>query len=400
MSGGEGGRRWRVLAGREGGAAEELVGLEVDACPTTAPGHWRRVATRRELTSRLGVHLTADTELSAGGRRRQRPRFVPSRGRATNQPGSDTMGQLAEGPCRFRGGRRWPSSPSSRPWRRRPSWAWSYPGSWPCCSAGCWPTRTTSRWPAPWPSGSPGGGRRLGRLLDRPPLGPPPAHLPPGPPGRPGPPAQGRGRCCCGVAAGPWCRPLHRRRPGRAPRPGRHARACATGPSSSGRGRPLLCGRPPMSCSAIWPAPAGATSTSSPAGSASRSPWRWWSAWPSPGCSTARPGDTGTSHASLSPRGGAVTGPAAGGPQRSASSSGSGGEGRPWRATIEGSRELDGVGAAAVRPRTPGATCPELTWVPVVHLAADTQLSAEGRRQPRPRSVPSRCSAPSTYRPR
>jgi membrane-associated protein len=33
---------------------------------------------RRELTSVLGVLLAADTQLSAGGRRRQRPNFVPS----------------------------------------------------------------------------------------------------------------------------------------------------------------------------------------------------------------------------------------------------------------------------------------------------------------------------------
>jgi membrane-associated protein len=38
------------------------------------PGH----ATRRELTSGLGVRLAADVELSPAGRRRQWPRFVPS----------------------------------------------------------------------------------------------------------------------------------------------------------------------------------------------------------------------------------------------------------------------------------------------------------------------------------
>jgi hypothetical protein len=36
------------------------------------------LATRRKLTSGLGVRLAADTELSASGRRRQRPPFVPS----------------------------------------------------------------------------------------------------------------------------------------------------------------------------------------------------------------------------------------------------------------------------------------------------------------------------------
>src|SRR4030095_193349 len=40
--------------------------------------------------------LAADTYVSAGGRRRQRPRFVPSRGRRGTDRG-DTMGQLATG---------------------------------------------------------------------------------------------------------------------------------------------------------------------------------------------------------------------------------------------------------------------------------------------------------------
>ena len=122
-------------------------------------------------------------------------------------------------------------------------------------------------------------GRRLGRLLDRPPLGPPAAHLRSRPPGRPGPPPQGRG-----VAAtrwlGPGGGPLHRRGSGRAPRPGRHARPALPGPSSSGQERPRPSGRQPTSCSATWPALAGATFTSSPGGSASPSPWRWWSPWP------------------------------------------------------------------------------------------------------------------------
>ena len=44
--------------------------------------------------------------------------------------------------------------------------------------------------------------------------------------------------------------------------------------------------------------------------------------------------------------------------------------------------EGDGVlGCRCPAPRTPWATRPELTWVPVVHLAADTQLSAGGRRR-------------------
>jgi membrane-associated protein len=47
---------------------------------------------------------------------------------------------------------------------------------------------------------------------------------------------------------------------------------CATGPSRPGPGWPRPSGRRPMSCSAMPPVPAGATSTSSPAGSASGSP--------------------------------------------------------------------------------------------------------------------------------
>jgi membrane protein YqaA with SNARE-associated domain len=119
--------------------------------------------------------------------------------------------------------------------------------------------------------------------------------------------------------------------------------ACATGPSPSGRERPRPSGRQPMSCSATPPVLAGATSTSSPGGSAWRSPWRWWSPWPPPGSSAARPRDTTTSQASPSPQGGAASRPAAGATQPSISSSGSGGEGWPWPATIEGRQELDGV---------------------------------------------------------
>jgi hypothetical protein len=47
---------------------------------------------------------------------------------------------------------------------------------------------------------------------------------------------------------------------------------CATGPSPSGPGWPPPFGRWPMSCSAMPLVPAGARSTSSPAGSASGSP--------------------------------------------------------------------------------------------------------------------------------
>jgi hypothetical protein len=63
---------------------------------------------------------------------------------------------------------------------------------------------------------------------------------------------------------------------------------------------------------------------------------------------------------------------------------------------------LEGDGVLGCRcPATPGATRPELTWVTVVHLAADTQLSAGGRRRPRPRSVPSsRVQRPQQDRPR
>jgi hypothetical protein len=38
----------------------------------------RGLATRCELTSGLGVRLAADRQVSAGGRRRRRPRLVPS----------------------------------------------------------------------------------------------------------------------------------------------------------------------------------------------------------------------------------------------------------------------------------------------------------------------------------
>ncbi len=53
--------------------------------------------------------------------------------------------------------------------------------------------------------------------------------------------------------------------------------ACATGPSPCGRARPPASGRRPTSCSATWPAPAGATSTTSPAGLGWRSPGLSWS---------------------------------------------------------------------------------------------------------------------------
>ena len=84
--------------------------------------------------------------------------------------------------------------------------------------------------------------------------------------------------CCCGAAAGPWWSAAAPPGPGSCSPAWPACWACATGSSSGGRGRPRPSGRPPMSCSGIWPVPAGATSTSSPAGSASRSPWRWWSA--------------------------------------------------------------------------------------------------------------------------
>jgi hypothetical protein len=60
--------------------AEALVRLKVDSVRNLLWTPLLRRATRRELTSRLGIRLAADTELSAGGRRRQRSRFVPSRG--------------------------------------------------------------------------------------------------------------------------------------------------------------------------------------------------------------------------------------------------------------------------------------------------------------------------------
>jgi hypothetical protein len=59
-------------------------------------------------------------------------------------------------------------------------------------------------------------------------------------------------------------------------------------------------------------------------------------------------------------------------------------------ATKERAKELirlegDGVRGCRCPARTPMAVRPELTWVPVVHLAADTQLSPEGRRHQQPR---------------
>jgi hypothetical protein len=62
------------------------VGLEVDSVHNCCGRHADGLATRRELTSRLGARLTADRQLSASGRRRRRPRFVPPR-KATNRPG-------------------------------------------------------------------------------------------------------------------------------------------------------------------------------------------------------------------------------------------------------------------------------------------------------------------------
>jgi hypothetical protein len=57
--------------------------------------------------------------------------------------------------------------------------------------------------------------------------------------------------------------------------------------------------------------------------------------------------------------------------------------------------------ALAGAVRTPCANRPELTWVLVVHLAADTQLSAGGRRRRQPYFVPSsRVQRPQQNRPR
>jgi hypothetical protein len=78
--------------------------------------------------------------------------------------------------------------------------------------------------------------------------------------------------CCCGVVAGAWSWAAAPPAPGSCFLVWPACSGCATGPLSSGRGRPRLSGRQPMSCSVIWLVPVGAMSTSSPAGSASGSP--------------------------------------------------------------------------------------------------------------------------------
>ena len=105
-----------------------------------------------------------------------------------------------------------------------------------------------------------GGGRRLGRLLDRRRWGP---RLPASPRGRRVGPARLdkveslllRG------GGGPWSSAAAPPGPGSGSPGGPACSGRATGPSGSGPGWRPPSGRPPTSYSAIWPAPAGATST-------------------------------------------------------------------------------------------------------------------------------------------
>ena len=69
---------WRVVAHAMEQQAEALIRLESTPARRPLSGHAQRVATGRELTWPCGVRLAADTQLSASGRRRRRPCFVPS----------------------------------------------------------------------------------------------------------------------------------------------------------------------------------------------------------------------------------------------------------------------------------------------------------------------------------
>jgi hypothetical protein len=72
------GRPWRVVAHAIEEQAEELIRLESTPARRPLSGHAQRVAAGRKLTWPCGVRLAADTQLSASGRRRRRPCFVPS----------------------------------------------------------------------------------------------------------------------------------------------------------------------------------------------------------------------------------------------------------------------------------------------------------------------------------
>jgi hypothetical protein len=75
---GDDGRPWQVVASAVEEQAKALIRFESTPARRRLSGHARRVATGGELTRGCGVRLAADTQLSPSGRRRRRPRFVPS----------------------------------------------------------------------------------------------------------------------------------------------------------------------------------------------------------------------------------------------------------------------------------------------------------------------------------
>src|SRR5215207_6857424 len=144
-------------------ASQGLVWLKVDRLFDGRRPARLGSCDRRELTWVLRRRLAADRQVSAGGRRPQRPRFVPSRRRVA---GDEPTGEGHHGAA-----------------RRRPVVAVWLGGPGPAVRA-----------PGPGGAGLPG----------------------PGAAGRAGPAAAGRR-----LGPGRW--PLHGRRPGGVPRPGRHA---------------------------------------------------------------------------------------------------------------------------------------------------------------------------------
>jgi membrane protein DedA with SNARE-associated domain len=128
------------------------VGLEVDACAPAAPGHADGLATRRELTSRLGARLAADRQLSASGRRRRRPRFVPPR-KATSRPGGH-HGTARDGLLSLSG---WAALAAlfTLPALETPAFlGLVLPGELALLLGGVLAHQDRIPWPAPWPSGS------------------------------------------------------------------------------------------------------------------------------------------------------------------------------------------------------------------------------------------------------
>src|SRR5215211_1623996 len=98
--------------------------------------------------------LAADRQVSAGGRRRQRPRFVPSSGRRRTDRGG-TMGQLATGLLSLSG---WAALALlfMLPALEAPAFlGLVLPGELALLFGGVLAHRTASPWPALWPSGSP-----------------------------------------------------------------------------------------------------------------------------------------------------------------------------------------------------------------------------------------------------